>query len=164
MSIGPIQMVVLGFPDTGLLEGRIAEELALLSDVGLIRIVNAVFVAREGDEALMVQVSDLDDEQREMLGAVIGAVMGVIADEDLGAEVGAEVGAQAAAGTGMAGAIAEDILEDLPEDSAALVLVVEHRWLIPLRDAVRDAGGIVMARQSIGLEELISLGLAAGAD
>lgn len=164
MSIGPIQMVVLGFPDTGRLEGRIADELALLSDVGVIRIINAVFVEREGDEALMVQVSDLEDEQREMLGAVIGAVIGAIADEDLGAELGAEVGAEAATGVGMAGAIAEDILEDLPDGSAALVLVVEHRWLIPLRDAIRDAGGIVLARQSIGLEELISLGLVAGAD
>jgi hypothetical protein len=35
MTIGPIQAFVIGFPDSDLFEGRIAEELARLSDVGL---------------------------------------------------------------------------------------------------------------------------------
>ena len=34
MSIGPIQAFVIGFPDNDLFEGRIAEELGRLSDVG----------------------------------------------------------------------------------------------------------------------------------
>ena len=37
MSIGPIQTFVIGFPDNSLFEGRIAEELRRLSDVGQIR-------------------------------------------------------------------------------------------------------------------------------
>ena len=44
MTIGPIQAFVIGFPDNDLFEGRIAEELARLSDVGQIRIIDAVFV------------------------------------------------------------------------------------------------------------------------
>ena len=47
MTIGPIQAFVIGFPDNDLLEGRIAEELARLSDIGQIRVVDAVFVLRE---------------------------------------------------------------------------------------------------------------------
>ncbi len=164
MSIGPIQTIVLGFPDTDRLEGRIAEELASLSDIGLIRIINAVFVMREDDEDVLLQVSDLSDEQREALGAVAGAVVGLIAGGEDGAETGAIVGAMAAEGTGMAGELAREILADLPEGTGALVLVVEHRWLIPLRDAVRDAGGIVLARRSLGLEELAALGLALSDD
>jgi len=151
MGIGPIQAVVIGFPTTDRFEGRIAEELGRLSDVGLIRIVNAVFVAREDDEAILLQVSDLDDEQREMLGAAVGAVVGLVAGGEEGAEAGAVAGAAAAEGTGIAGAMAADILDELPDGSAALVLVVEHRWLVPLRDAVRDAGGVVLARRPLTL-------------
>ena len=47
MTIGPIQAFVIGFPDNDLFEGRIADELARLSDVGQIRIIDAVFVMRE---------------------------------------------------------------------------------------------------------------------
>ncbi len=162
MAIGPIQMVVIGFPDVGRLEGRVAAELANLSDIGLIRVINAVFVTREGDEALAIQVSDLSDEQREELGAAIGAVIGLVAGGDEGAVEGAEAGAAIASGPGLAGDIAAEVLAELPDGTGALVLVVEHRWLIPLRDAVRDAGGVVMARRTIGLEELVALGLAAG--
>ena len=67
MSIGPIQAFVIGFPDNELFEGRIAEELARLSDVGEIRIIDAVFVIREDGEAAVVSVSDLDDTQRTEL-------------------------------------------------------------------------------------------------
>ena len=67
MTIGPIQAFVIGFPDSDLFEGRIAEELARLSDVGQIRIIDAVFVIREGDDVSVLGVSDLDDEQRAEL-------------------------------------------------------------------------------------------------
>jgi uncharacterized membrane protein len=160
MGVGPIQMVVIGFPDIERLEGRVAAELASLSDIGLIRIVNAVFVARDGDEVVALQVSDLSDEQREELGAAIGAVIGLVAGGEEGAMAGADAGAAAASGPGLAGELAAEILADLPDGSGALVLVVEHRWLIPLADAVRDAGGLVLARRSLGLEELVALGLA----
>ena len=57
------------FPSNDLFEGRIAEELARLSDVGQIRIIDAVFVMREGDDVSLLSVSDLDDEQRAELRA-----------------------------------------------------------------------------------------------
>jgi uncharacterized membrane protein len=164
MSIGPIQAIVVGFPTTDRFEGRVADELARLSDLGLIRIINAVFVMRDEGEAVLLQVSDLDDEQREMLGAAMGAVVGFVAAGEEGLEAGAVAGIDATAGTGIAGVLAEDILAELPDDTAALVLVVEHRWLIPLRDALRDAGGILLARQALGLEELAALGVSIAED
>ena len=72
MSIGPIQAFVVAFPDSDLFEGRIAEDLARLSDIGQIRIVDAVFVMRDGDDAIALGVSDLDDEQRAELRAAVG--------------------------------------------------------------------------------------------
>jgi len=63
MSFGPIQVFAFGFPDTSRLEGRVAAELARLSDAGIIRIVDALAVIAEGDEVDILRVSDLDDEQ-----------------------------------------------------------------------------------------------------
>ena len=71
MSIGPIQAFVIGFPDSDLFEGRIAEELRRLSDIGQIRVIDAVFVLRDGDDVSALSVSDLDDEQRAELRAAV---------------------------------------------------------------------------------------------
>ena len=163
MSIGPIQAFVIGFPDNDLLEGRIAEELARLSDVGQIRIIDAVFVLREEGELSVLGVSDLDDEQRAELRTAIGALVGLgVAGAD-GAVVGGALGASIDADAPTAAeAVAAGLVEDLPEGSSALVLAIEHLWAIPLRDAVRDAGGIVISHHSVTVEDLITLGIALG--
>ena len=95
MSIGPIQAFVIGFPDNDLFEGRIAEELGRLSDVGQIRIVDAVFVLREGDDVAALSVSDLDDDQRAELRSAVAALVGLGVGGEEGAVAGAELGASA---------------------------------------------------------------------
>ena len=77
MTIGPIQGLVIGFPDNEMFEGRIAEELARLSDVGQIRVIDAVFVTRDGDEIDVLSVSGLDDEQRAELRGAVAALVGL---------------------------------------------------------------------------------------
>jgi hypothetical protein len=161
MSIGPIQAFVIGFPDNDLLEGRIAEELARLSDVGQIRIIDAVFVLREAGEIAVLRVSDLDDDQRAELRAAIGALVGLGVAGAEGAVLGGALGASVDADAPTAAeAVAAGLVEDLPEGSSALVLAIEHLWAIPLRDAVRDAGGVVIAHHSVTAEDLIALGIA----
>ena len=163
MSIGPIQAFVIGFPDTDLFEGRIAEELARLSDVGQIRIVDAVFVLRDGDDVDAVSVSDLDDEQRAELRTVVGALVGLGVAGVEGAEAGAELGASIDPDAPtVAAVVAARLVEELPDGSSALVLVIEHLWAIPLRDAVREAGGVVIGHRSLSVEDLIALGVAIG--
>jgi len=164
MTIGPIQAFVIGFPDNDLFEGRIAEELAHLSDIGQIRLIDAVFVIREEDEIAVLSVSDLDDEQRAELRSAVGALVGLglggVDGAVAGAELGAEIDADAPT---VAEALALDLLEDLPDGSSALVLAIEHLWAVPLRDAVRDAGGLVIAHPSLSVEDLIALGMVIGA-
>ena len=160
MSIGPIQGFVIGFPDNDLFEGRIAEELGRLSDVGQIRIIDAVFVIRDDDGAAVLSVSDLDDDQRAELRSAVGALVGLGVAGGEGAVAGAllasaiDADAPSAAET-----VAEGLLEELPEGSSALVLAIEHLWAIPLRDAVRDAGGVVLGHRSLTPEDLIALGI-----
>jgi uncharacterized membrane protein len=163
MTIGPIQAFVIGFPSNDLFEGRIAEELARLSDVGQIRIIDAVFVMREADDLSLLSVSDLDDDQRAELRAAVGALVGLGVAGGEGAEVGAALGASVDADApGIAESLAEGLLDELPDGSSALVLAIEHLWAIPLRDAVRDAGGIVLAHRSLTAEDLIAFGMDLG--
>jgi hypothetical protein len=163
MTIGPIQAFVIGFPDNDPFEARIAEELARLSDVGQIRIVDAVFVMRDEDDVAVLSVSDLDDEQRAELRSAVGALVGLgVAGVD-GAVAGAELGASIDADTPSAAeALAVGLLDDLPDGSSALVLAIEHLWAVPLRDAIRDAGCIVLAHRSLTTEDLVALGLVIG--
>ena len=163
MSIGPIQGIVIGFPDNDLFEGRIAEELGRLSDVGEIRIIDAVFVMREDDEVSVLSVSDLDDDQRAELRSAVGALVGLGIGGVEGAVVGVALGESVDPDAPSAAeSVAVGLLDDLPDGSSALVLAIEHLWAIPLRDAVRDAGGIVLGHHSLTVEELIAFGMALG--
>ena len=163
MSIGPIQAFVIGFPDNDLFEGRIAEELSRLSDVDQIRIIDAVFVMRDGDDVAVLSVSDLDDDQRAELRTAVGALIGLGVGGGEGAVAGAVLAASIDADAPTAAElVAADLLEGLPDGSSALVLAIEHLWAIPLRDAVRDAGGLVLAHRSVTAEDLVGFGMALG--
>jgi hypothetical protein len=163
MTIGPIQGIVIGFPDNDLFEGRIAEELARLSDIGQIRVIDAVFVRRDGDEIDVLSVSGLDDEQRTELRAAVGALVGLGVAGEEGAIAGAEAGASVDVDAmTMAESVAADLIDELPDGSSALVLAFEHLWAVPLREAVRDAGGVVLAHRSLSAEDMIGLGMLMG--
>ena len=165
MTIGPIQTFVIGFADNDMLEGRIADELARLSDVGEIRIIDAVFVMRQDDDVSLLSVSDLDDEQRAELRTAVGALVGLGVGGGEGAIAGAAAGASVDGETPSAAElVASGLLEELPDGTSALVLVIEHLWAVPLRDAVRDAGGVVIAHRSLTSEDLIAFGAALGTE
>jgi len=165
MTIGPIQAFLIGFPENDLFEGRIADELKRLSDIGQIRVIDAVFVIREEDEVAVLSVSDLDDEQRtelrEAVGALVGLGLGGIDGAAAGVELADEIDPDAPTA---AEVLAVGLLDDLPDGSSALVLAIEHLWAVPLRDAVRDAGGIVIGHPSLSVEDLIALGMVIGAE
>ena len=56
--------------------------------------------------------------------------------------------------------MAWDVLEEIPPDSAGLLVLLEHRWAIPLRDAIRNAGGVALADQWLHPEDLLAVGAA----
>ncbi len=164
MAFGPLQIFAFGFPTTDRFEGRIAEELIKLSDAGIIRIVDALAVIAEGDEVDVIRVSDLSEAQREELGAEIGALIGLGAAGLDGFVEGALAGEEVVAegGIGLVEAVGADFIENLPDDSAGMLLIIEHAWAVPLREAVADAGGVLLANRWIGAQELITLGVALG--
>ena len=52
-----------------------------------------------------------------------------------------------------------DVLEDIPNDSAAALVLIEHHWAVPLRDAVVRAGGFRLADGFISPLDLVEIGL-----
>src|SRR5439155_4280796 len=107
--------------------------------------------------------SDLSPEEAQEFGAMVGALIGLGAAGEEGMAAGALAGADAASeGVDVfSEETAWDVVEDLPKDSAAAILLIEHRWAIPLRDAVARAGGFPVASSMISPLDLVAVGLLA---
>jgi hypothetical protein len=52
-----------------------------------------------------------------------------------------------------------DVLEDSPNDSAAALILLEHHWAVPLRDAIVRAGGFRISDGFISPLDLVEIGL-----
>jgi uncharacterized membrane protein len=165
MAIGPVQLLVLGFesPD---FQGEIAAELDRLREGDLVRVIDGIAVHKNAEgEVTTIRRSDLSEEETVELGAVVGALIGFGAGGPEGAEAGAKAGAAKAAreleNEGEHGDDAWDVLAEIPPDTAAAVLLLEHRWAIPLRDAARRAGGFPISDGWVHPEDLVALGMLA---
>lgn len=162
MTIGPVQLLVLGFdqPD---FRGEILEEFERLRESDTVRVVDALVVQKDAEgEVTALQTSQLSDEEATEFGAVVGALVGLGAGGEEGMELGAVAGATAAAEEGFDAFTEEDawdVLEEIPTDSAAALILVEHRWAIPLRDAIARAGGFKIADGFISPLDLVALGM-----
>ncbi len=51
------------------------------------------------------------------------------------------------------------MLEDIPNDSAAALVLLEHHWAVPLRDAIVRAGGFRLSDGFISPLDLVAIGL-----
>ena len=94
-------------------------------------------------------------------GAIVGALIGLGADGEEGAELGAIAGAEAAMeseGEFLGDEAMWSIADTIPNGTAAAIALIEHRWAIPLRDAVRRAGGVALADTWLHPEDLIAAG------
>jgi uncharacterized membrane protein len=161
MDLGPVQLMVIGFdhPD---FHGTIATELARLSDVGLIRVLDAMIVMKDPEgEVTVVEVSELEVEEAEELGAIVGALIGLGAAGEEGAELGAIIGAEGGAdGHVLDDLDIVDVLADIPTDSAAAVILIEHKWSAGLRDAIVEANGVPIIDMWVHPLDLVAIGLA----
>jgi len=161
-EFGPVQIMVVGFEGTTF-QGEILPELQRLRDLDIIRLVDLVVVAKDEDgEIEAVELSDLSDEERENMGALAGALVGVGAAGNEAAEAGAMAGAEAAEEGFLGDETTWAVADAIPEGTTAAVALLEHRWAIPLRDAIRRAGGVPLADSWIHPEDLVAIGAALG--
>ena len=143
MSIGPIQLIAIGF-DEPEFRGAIQRELSTLRGLGLVRLIDALFVAKDDFGGMTrMEMSDLSESEKMEFGALIGGMIGLGAGDWEDAELGAELGALAASENvfGVSGEELSALVEDMEPGTAAALLLLEHKWAIGFRDAVLDAGG-----------------------
>jgi uncharacterized membrane protein len=161
MAIGPVQLIVLGFPEPDF-HGQIAAELERLRESDAVRVIDALAVYKTTDgEVEVAHLSNLSDDEATELGSVVGALVGLGIEGEEGLEAGAEAGAQAAADgiRAFSDEDAWDVIEEIPDGSAAALVLLEHQWAVPLRDAVVAAGGFRIADGFISPLDLIGIGM-----
>jgi len=161
MAIGPVQLIVLGFKYPNF-HGEIIAELEKLRQSGTVRVIDALAVYKTPQGEMEVEhLSNLSTQEAIELGSKIGALVGLGIEGETGAEAGAALGAEVAAdGVHVfSNADAWDVLAEIPNDSAAALLLIEHHWAVPLRDAIARAGGFRLADGFISPFDLIGIGL-----
>ena len=162
MAIGPVQLIVLGFdhPD---FHGEVIAELERLRESDMVRIIDSIAVYKDADGELEIEhLSNLTEQEAIELGSKIGALIGLGVEGEEGMEAGATMGAEQAAADGIrvfAGAEEWDVLGDIPNNCAAALILLEHHWAVPLRDAIARAGGFRISDGFISPLDLVEIGL-----
>jgi uncharacterized membrane protein len=161
MAIGPVQLLVLGFERPNF-HGEIIEELERLRESDAVRVIDSLAVYKDPSGNVEVEhLSNLTEDEAIELGTKVGALIGLGIEGEAGFEAGAEAGAAAAAEGASVLSVDEewDVLSDIPNDSAAALLLLEHHWAVPLRDAIARAGGFRVSDGFISPLDLVEIGL-----
>ncbi len=162
MTIGPVQLVVLGFEGNNF-TGEILPELKRLRDHDVIRLIDLLFVTKdETGEVTVIEASDLSQEEAMEFGATVGALIGFGEAGEQGAVEGALAGAEALED----GNVFDEhqvwyVTDSIPNGSSAAIALLEHRWAIPLRDVMQRAGGTMLDESWVHPLDLVAVGLAA---
>jgi uncharacterized membrane protein len=161
MAIGPVQLIVLGFQHPNF-HGEIIQELERLRASDTVRVIDALAVYKDAAGEIEVEhLSNLTQEEAVELGSKVGALVGLGIEGEAGFEAGAAAGAEAA--TDGVNVFSEeeawDVVEDIPNDSAAALVLLEHHWAVPLRDAIARAGGFRISDGFISPLDLVEIGL-----
>ena len=120
--MGPVEVMVLGFPGNQF-NGEVIPQLRALVDQGTISVVDGLIAIKDLDGGVTILEFDQPDASPEvaLLAALVETAVDLVAEEDV-----------------------EALVEALEPGSSAAVLVFEHTWAIPFRDAVVDSGGVVL--------------------
>ena len=135
MSIGPVEYMIVGFPGNQF-NGEIAPALAALIESDTIRVLDLVFIAKDGD-GNHVAVEFDEHDALAPFGDLDGDVGGLISHDDI-----------------------EYAAEALEPNSSAALLIWEDTWAKPLVDAMWSSGGVLIEGSRIP-HELIAPALAA---
>jgi uncharacterized membrane protein len=160
MAIGPVQLIVLGFNHPNF-HGEVIAELERLRANDSVRVIDSLAVYKDAKGEIEVEhLSNLTQEEAIELGSKVGALVGLGIEGEEGIDAGAEAGAAAAAdGIDVFSGDEWDVIDEIPNDSAAALILIEHHWAVPLRDAIFRAGGFRIADAFISPLDLVEIGL-----
>lgn len=121
--MGPVEVLVIGFPG-GQFNGEILPALTDLVERNVITVVDGLLAHRAEDGT--VDVIEFEDAgaspEVDALAALIHEARDLVSEEDI-----------------------DDLVASLEPGSSAAVLVFEHTWSVPLRDAILGSGGVLLS-------------------
>jgi uncharacterized membrane protein len=122
MTMGPLEFVVIGCKGHQFTR-EIVPELNSIQDKGLIRVVDLLFVRKDVNGAVTVlEVHDLKDEELAAFGSIKEELMGLLTPEDIA-----------------------QLTAAIPPDTSAVVVLLEHAWLVKLTEGLNRAGAVLLA-------------------
>jgi hypothetical protein len=133
-ELGPIDIVVIGYPADAPMTGDAVPLLLDLVERGIIRVLDVMFVMQNEDGTVSgFEASDLDEKSIGDFKVFEGASTGLLGEEDV--------------------ATAAEAIEP---GTAAVVIVYENRWAAPFVAAVRRNGGVPIDFQRIPVQDLVA--------
>ena len=162
MAIGPVQLIVLGFKHPEF-HGEIIAELERLKESDTVRVIDSLAVYKDANGEIEVEhLSNLTEEEAREFGSKAGALVGLDIEGEDGMYAGAEAGAEGI--EFFSDEEAWDVVGEIPNDSAAALILLEHHWAVPLRDAIARAGGFRISDGFISPLDLVEVGLMTAED
>ncbi len=123
MALGPIEVIVIGFPGNRF-NGEIIPELERLVENDTISIIDGVAVVKGSDGEVEFVEFEQDDsnEDAQRLAQLFDRGHALVSDDDV-----------------------DQLADGLDPNSSAAILVFEHTWAKPLRDSIVASGGVLAA-------------------
>ena len=123
MALGPIEVMVIGFPGNKF-SGEIIPELERLVDAGTISIVDGILALKDAaGDLLFMEFAELDaNHDAARLGGLMQQIQSFVSEEDI-----------------------IQFTDGLPPDSSAAILVFEHTWVKPFRNTLLRADAMLIA-------------------
>jgi hypothetical protein len=133
VELGPVDIVVIGYPPDAPMTGEAIPLLLDLVDRGIIRVLDVLFVMENEDGTFSgFEAQDLEADRIGDFKVFEGASSGLLGEEDV--------------------ATAAEAIEP---GTAAVIIVYENRWAGPFVAAVRRNGGMLIDNQRIPAQDLI---------
>jgi uncharacterized protein DUF6325 len=134
LELGPVDIVVIGFPPDAPRTGEAIPMFVDLVERGIIRVLDVLMVQKDAQGNVSgLEVTDLDGDGANDLVVFEGARTGMLGDED----------------ASVAG-------EALAPGEAAVLICIENAWAAPFASAVRRNGGRLLDFQRIPVQEVIA--------
>jgi hypothetical protein len=123
-SLGPIEVLTISFPGSKF-NGKILDEVQKLTDRNIVNIEDGLLVRKTASGDIEFTEFGQDDLEADVapLADLLGeVVVDLLSEED-----------------------ARELAAGLEPGSSAAMIVLEHEWVKPLREAVADSGGILVS-------------------
>jgi len=131
MTIGPLQVLVINFDEANF-SGEIEAEMTRLEEAGTLRVHDILVVAKSQEGAIEVVRS-----RREIAASLRG-------EEPSNGDLSPDEWA---------------VADAVEPGGAAAIAILEHRWAVPLKEAIERAGGHHVVTEWANEEVLASMGV-----